>query len=111
MPIILAAPFDHVEIVMGLVSLQHSAAMVAIADPETDVLHFLWVSMPCPNLQRVEAYSSEMTMEDFVSHVSGKDPTTFRVKYWEHSAVTYGVPACIQVPDPVLKSYRFQIAT
>ncbi|UYQ78889.1 hypothetical protein OF385_07055 [Glutamicibacter sp. JL.03c] len=88
----MAHPLEDLDDVMGLVSVHRQPVLVAMINAETDELKFLHVSEPSPVLEVVPPRSPRTTIKDFFSEAEHRDLVSFRVKYWQHSAVAHAIP-------------------
>ena len=93
MPVLIAAPAEPLNDVMGLVSLHGQSVLVAMIDPELDELKFIRVSTPNPALRTVTAEKDRTRILELFARTDKEGLVTFRAKYWQASAVTYPIPS------------------
>lgn len=92
MPIIVAQHTESLNDVMGLASMHPGPVFVATLEPVTGKLRFLYVSPANPSLQVVSVAHPERTLWDLFLEASAQIIATFRVKYWDRSAVAHALP-------------------
>ncbi len=92
MPIVMTAPTESVNDVMGLVSMHGRPVLVTMLDPQTDELKFLYVAMPNSALQTVGCELDSTTISVLFQRAELHGLVTIRSKYWEFSTVTHPVP-------------------
>lgn len=96
MPIVLAEPDELLDDVMGLVSVHGRSAVVAIYGEAADHLSLWFVSVPNPALENMPAQPREQTMGEFIGQGTPDGTTTFRVRYWAYSAITFEIPCYVR---------------
>lgn len=92
MPVVMTVPTETVNDVMGLVSMHGKTALVAMIHPDTNELHFIHVCTPNQALRVVEIESEDITIFDLFNRAQVEGTVTFRVKYWQYSAVAHPIP-------------------
>lgn len=92
MPVVMAATNESLSDVMGLVSVHGRAALIAMANPETEELHFVHVSTPSPVLNEVAPSSADALVGSFFERVERESMVTFRMAYWKYSEVANAIP-------------------
>ncbi len=93
MPVVMTAAKESANDVMGLVSMHGRAVLVAMIDPQSSELKLIHVSMPNQALKPVEVEAEETRIGSLFQRAAREGSTTFRVKYWEHSAVAHPIPS------------------
>lgn len=103
MPVVMAAPAETLNDVMGLVSLHGCSVLIAMIDGQSDELKFVHVSTPNPALRVVSLEQDRTRAQELFTRTENEGLVTFRVKYWESSAVAYPLPAFL--PSTETKTY------
>lgn len=106
MPVVMTGATESVNDVMGLVSIHGRSVLVAMLDPLTDALKFLFVSMPNPALEVVNPEKDETQIQDLFRRAELQGLVTFRSKYWESSTVTHPIPSVGSVQELKRKAQR-----
>ena len=107
MPIVMTVSTESVNDVMGLVSMHGRSVLVAMLDPQSDELKFLYVAMPNPALETVGCEKDSTPISDLFERAELQGLVTFRSKYWESSTVTHPVPAFRGAPEAKSYAQRF----
>lgn len=92
MPVVMATANELLSDVMGLVSVHGRAVLIAMANPETEELHFVHVSTPSPVLNEVAPSSADALVGSFFERVESESMETFRMAYWKYSAEANAIP-------------------
>jgi len=108
MPIVIAQSHELLIDVMGLVATQNDTALVALLEPATDELLFLYISLPNKNLEIVQTEQPRQTVMDFYRTVNETFARTFRVRPWKYSAIAHAINTCDRQTDTheVLRGLR-----
>jgi len=111
MPVVMAGAQELLDDVMGLVSVHGRAALIAMIDPRSDDLQFLHVSAPSPVLEIVTPAAARTRIASLFAAAEDEGMQTFRVKYWQHSAVAHLIPACHRSAEEDRLSYRPKLSS
>lgn len=93
MPVVMTGAKESVNDVMGLVSMHGRTVLVAMIDPATDELKLLHVSTPNQALKTVGVEADATQIGSLIARAELEGMVTFRVKYWQHSAVAHPIPS------------------
>ncbi|WP_404290963.1 hypothetical protein [Glutamicibacter arilaitensis] len=93
-------PSEKLDDVMGLVSVHKGPVLVAMTETSTDALRLLHVSEPSPALELVAESGPDSRIDDLFRRAEQRGMSTFRVRYWKHSAVAHVIPAFV-APAPI----------
>ncbi|CBT77185.1 hypothetical protein AARI_29860 [Glutamicibacter arilaitensis Re117] len=104
MPIVMAAPTEPVNDVMGLVSMHGRSVLVAVLDTGSNELKFFYVSTPNPALQPVDPEKATTKIHELFARTEDQGAVTFRVKYWDSCAVALPIP--VFHPVAATKNYE-----
>ena len=107
MPIVMTVSTESVNDVMGLVSMHGRSVLVAMLDPKTDALKFLYVAVPNPALETVGCEKDSTPISDLFQRAELHGLVTFRSKYWESSTVTHPIPAFRGASETASYVHRF----
>lgn len=107
MPIVMAAPTEPINDVMGLVSMHGQPVLVAMVDTNADALKFLYVSTPNPALQQVDKEKDSTPILELFGRAEEEGLVTFQVKYWDSSAVAHPIPAFQPAVEARTYAHRF----
>ncbi|MHC6176508.1 hypothetical protein [Glutamicibacter sp. X7] len=92
MPIVIATPKELLSDTMGLASVHGRAVLIALLNEDNGELNFMHVSVPNAGLAVVEAHAADATIQSLFEQVAHDGVATFRVEYWQHSAVAHWIP-------------------
>lgn len=106
MPVVIAEPSESFTDVMGLASVHGSPVLLVMLDPRTSELCLVHVSLPNAALNTVDAYPSGFTAQSFVEQVTKERVLSFRVKYWDCTAVAHRLPEYVPSQRGAHLSYR-----
>lgn len=107
MPVVMTQPTELLDEVMGLVSVHDGPVMVAMSD-ETEALKFLHISDISPALEVVDEAAPRTRVAGLFDQAAETGRTTFRVKYWKHSAVAHAVPSFELPAKTGFGAYRYK---
>ncbi len=111
MPVVMAGTQELMDDVMGLVSVHGRAVLIAMIDPRSDDLQFLHVSAPSPALEVVAPAAARTRIDSLFTAAQDEGMKSFRVKYWQHSAVAHPIPAYHRTADEDRLSYRAKLSS
>ena len=77
----------------------------------SDDLQFLHVSAPSPVLEIVTPAAARTRIASLFAAAQDEGMQTFRVKYWQHSAVAHLIPACHRSAEEDRLSYRPKLSS
>ncbi|WP_417366766.1 hypothetical protein [Glutamicibacter arilaitensis] len=106
MPVVIAEPAESFTDVMGLACVHDSPVLLVMLDPHTTELCLVHVSLPNAALNTVDAYPSGFTAQAFVEQVTKEGMLSFRVKYWNCTAVAHRLPEYVATLRDAQLSYR-----
>lgn len=107
MPVVMAAPAETLNDVMGLVSLHGCSVLIAMIDVQSDELKFVHVSTPNPALRSVSVEKDRTRAQELFTRTENEGLVTFRVKYWESSAVAHPLPVFRPATETKTYASRF----
>lgn len=107
MPIVMTVSTESVNDVMGLVSMHGRPVLVAMIEPVSDELKFLYVAMPNPALETVACEKDSELISNLFQRAELNGLVTFRSKYWESSTVTHPIPTFRGAPVTRAYAQRF----
>lgn len=106
MPVVMAQPSDSFEDVIALASVHGRAVLLAMLEPVTGHLRLLHLSEPNSALQIVEPHKPETIIRVLFDEVQKSGMATFRIRYWQYSAVAHAVPRFESRRDGLARLYR-----
>lgn len=109
MPVVMTVPTEPVNDVMGLVSMHGRPVLVAMFDTTANELKFIYVSTPNPALQQVELEKESTQIQELFSRTEQEGLMTFRVKYWDCSAVAHPIPVFRPAAETLTYAPRFGV--
>lgn len=96
MPVIFADPQDHVEEIMGFVSVHGRAVLLAISIPECHELQLWHITIPSPIFDRVPPLPPGTTLGQLCIKQAHNRLRPFRVSFWTHSAAIHEIPCFVR---------------
>ncbi|MFJ2620450.1 hypothetical protein [Glutamicibacter sp. NPDC087344] len=109
MPVVMTAAKESANDVMGLVSMHGRAVLVAMIDPSSKELKLIHISTPNQALKPVPVEADSVPIGSLFERAEREGTVTFRVKYWEYSAVAHPIPSFQSIPSSAKMSYSRRV--
>lgn len=110
MPIVTGKAQEPLETTMALLASHQCPALIAMADPESDDLRLLYVSVLTPALEIVPCFAKHSSLWDLFQAADLSGLLTFRVKPWKFSRVAHALPFFNPYQSSTVGAYRPEFA-